>query len=409
MSPAGSATTVTPGSDGAGSAHNGEVVLSFPNNIPTAVFTTTNQAICQGLSTTLQGTVSATGSWTIVLSNGTVSTGSGSSFSIPVSPVSSTTYAVQSVTDQLRIPNVDNLTSTAIVTVNPLPTVSLTNNGPLSCTLTSVTLTATSNASSYTFSSGETILPGNPTSNTRVVTSPGAYTVRVTGANSCTNSAFTAVNQQQLIPSGAVLFNDGPLSCAKPSVTLSEAGTSQTRIASYTFTYGNTVLEGDPTNKLRTVSQPGQYQVRVTDTNGCTSVAGTVVDQASQSPPSVVLTNDGTLTCTRTSVQILATSTALTYKFYYNRVLMDEERGQKFRNVSKPGVYTVEVTDSNICTGTASTTVTQTQDLVINLTNNGPLSCAQSSVTLTASGGLPTPLPMAPPACPATPPATPAS
>ncbi|GAB4018813.1 hypothetical protein GCM10028773_19710 [Spirosoma koreense] len=384
----GSAPTISSGTAGDyGSTVDGLVTIAYLNHTASAAFSTGNQSICPGGSTTLQGTVSALGSWTLVLSDGTVSTGSGSSFSIPVSPVTSTTYTIASLTDQTLV-KVTDLTSKVSVTVNPLPTVSLTNNGPLSCTLTSVTLTATGNASSYTFASGGTILPGNPTSNTRMVTSPGDYTVRVTGANSCTNSAFTTVSQRMLIPSGAVLLNDGPLSCAKPTVTLIGARVTPTPIASYTFTFGNTVLPGDPASNSRTVSQPGQYQVRVTDTNGCTSVAGTVVDQASQSPPSVELTNNGPLSCTSTSVQILATSTASTYRFYYNGVLMDDEVRRKFRNVSQPGVYTVEVTDGNLCTGTASTTVSQLlTPLTVNLTNNGPLSCAQPSVTLTASGG----------------------
>ncbi|GAB4031821.1 putative Ig domain-containing protein [Spirosoma jeollabukense] len=268
VSPAGSATTVTPGVDGASKNKDGLAILSFPNSTATAALTSTNQIICPGFSTILQGTVSATGSWTLVLSDGTVGTGSGSTFSIPVSPLTSTTYTIQGLQDQRGFANANNLTSSVAVTVNPLPTVSLTNNGLISCAQPSVTLTA-SGGSSYTFTNGTTVLPGDPTSNTRIVTSPGAYSV-IGALNSCTNAAFTTVSQSST-PLSVSLTNNGPLTCAQPSVTLAASGGS-----SYTFTNGTTVLPGDPTSNTRIVTSPGTYSV-IGALNSCTNSATTTV------------------------------------------------------------------------------------------------------------------------------------
>ncbi|WP_210422515.1 putative Ig domain-containing protein [Spirosoma sp. KCTC 42546] len=189
VSPAGSATTVTPGADGASKNKDGLVILSFPNNTATAALTPVNQSICPGFSTNLQGTVSATGSWTLVLSDGTVGTGSGSTFSIPVSPVMSTTYNIAFLTDQQGLADANKLTGTAAVIISP--TMSLTSNGPLTCTQSSVTLTA-SGATSYTFTTGSLTIAGDPASNIRVVTSPGTYSV-VGSLDGCIRSATTTV------------------------------------------------------------------------------------------------------------------------------------------------------------------------------------------------------------------------
>ena len=67
---------------------------------PTANITTTSVAICHGILSTLTGTVAATGAWTLTLSNGQTTTGSGNgAWSIIVAPTTTTTYTISSIVD----------------------------------------------------------------------------------------------------------------------------------------------------------------------------------------------------------------------------------------------------------------------------------------------------------------------
>ena len=86
---------------------------------------------------------------------------------------------------------------------------------PLTCAKTSVTLTATGGGS-YEWS-------GGGTSSAKIVTAPGTYTVTVTAANGCTSTSSTIVTQD-ITPPTVTTSNDGPLTCAKTSVTLTATG-----------------------------------------------------------------------------------------------------------------------------------------------------------------------------------------
>ena len=133
------------------------------------------------------------------LPNGTYSlsyTGSGSPKNVTVSGnafsltgLAAGTYSNFSISSNGCVGSV----ATAVTLSDPAaPTVSLTNSGPLSCTNTSVTLTATAGLSSYTFNNGAN-QPGGATSNTATVASAGVYQVTATDANGCTGSASTTV------------------------------------------------------------------------------------------------------------------------------------------------------------------------------------------------------------------------
>ncbi|GAB3702285.1 hypothetical protein GCM10027592_31550 [Spirosoma flavus] len=387
VSSLGSATTLSPGSSGTGTNRDGLVTLSFPQNTARANLSP-DMSTCPGLFRTLQGTVSATGSWTLVLSDGTVSTGSGSTFSIPVSPVMSTTYTIASLTDQFFFAPTSNLTGQAIVTSNPGTTVSLTNNGLIGCAPYDVTLTA-SGATSYTFTNGNTILPGDPASNIRVIHDPGNYSVRGIDSNGCVSSATTTVGQSTAPPQPYTFTPEGSiLYCSSPSRRLGVANLGGgPAIKSYTFMYGNTIIPGDPTDPYRYVTSPGEYTVLVTGINNCTASATQTFTKANEALPAVSLANNGPLTCAQSSVTLTATSDqSSSFTFISGSTTLDELGSRNTRIVSTPGEYTVVVMGSNRCTNSATTTVVQLPltPPAVNLTNNGPLTCAQSSVTLTA-------------------------
>ncbi|GAB3749271.1 hypothetical protein GCM10028817_09010 [Spirosoma pomorum] len=262
-----------------------------------------------------------------------------------------------------------SVASTTVISDQAAPVADLTNDGPLSCTKTSVLLTA-SGGGTYRFSTGATQIGGSSTAS---VITAGIYSVTVIGANGCLATASTQVAGNQSAPV-AGLINDGPLSCTKTSVTLTASGSG-----TYQFSAGAIQVGAGPT---ATVTSTGVYSVTVVGANGCTSVASTTV-VGDQSLPVAGLTNDGPLSCTKTSVLLTASGSG-TYQFSAGATQVG---AGPTATVATAGVYSVTVTGSNGCSSIASTTVVGDQSVpVAGLTNDGPLSCTKTSVTLTASG-----------------------
>jgi outer membrane lipoprotein-sorting protein len=133
-------------------------------------------------------------------------TGSGGgTYAYSAGPTGITTPGTYTVT----VTSANGCTATATTTVAQditTPTAGLTNDGPLTCLMTSVTLTG-SGGGTYAYSAGPT-----------GITAPGTYTVTVTSANGCTATATTTVAQDITTPT-AGLTNDGPLTCLMTSVT----------------------------------------------------------------------------------------------------------------------------------------------------------------------------------------------
>jgi hypothetical protein len=89
---------------------------------PTATITSANTSICKGESTSISGTVTALGDWTLTLSNGggtVTGTGSGS-WSKSVAPETTTSYTVESLSDENCTAPAAKLTGSTLVTVKRL-------------------------------------------------------------------------------------------------------------------------------------------------------------------------------------------------------------------------------------------------------------------------------------------------
>lgn len=116
------------------------------NDLPAANITSTSTAICVGSSTEITGTVTASGAWTLNLSDGQFTNGTGNgSFSFTVSPSSQTTYTLVSLTDANCAAIAAGLTGSTTISANPLPSsVSITPAVATICNGGSTTLTASS-------------------------------------------------------------------------------------------------------------------------------------------------------------------------------------------------------------------------------------------------------------------------
>jgi len=235
-----------------------------------------------------------------------------------------------------------------------VPSISASNDGPLTCDKTSVTLTGNTDGvnPTYTWTDGNGSVIS--TDATATVSNPGTYTLTVVNTeNGCTNTTETIVEENTTAP-GAVASNDGPITCGMESIQIS--GNATASDVSYAWTGPAGFIAG---TQNATVSLPGTYNLVVTDNvNGCTSNALTVVSSDVNGPQLFVITD--TITCTDPCVDISVNSPIqnLTYQWYdMDGNLIGDT---KVIEVCSPGIYIViAMNQDNGCTSQAFVSVTE--------------------------------------------------
>ncbi len=183
-------------------------------------------------------------------------------------PTNETTQIITVTTSGTYSVAVANICGTAtstpvIVTVNPVPTVTITASGATTfCQGDSITLTSSS-ATSYSWDNGAT-------TQSIKVGSTGNYFVTVTNSFSCsaTSSNIVITVNQLAIAS----FNYGEV---KSSMTYSFNNTS-TNATAYTWSFGDghTSTSANPTNSY---AVGGLYTVTLTATNSCGPISTTQI------------------------------------------------------------------------------------------------------------------------------------
>ena len=360
----------------------GVYTLTVLDATPTiAGFVASPTAVCVGSPVTFTATVgNVTGSYAYTLTTGsstTTGTTSNTAFSQNLTAAGS---GVQTFTVTVSSSG-QTATATTSLTVNDLPTAGLTNNGPLTCAQTSVTLTA-SGGSSYTFTNGSGVVGTPGTSPTLVVSSPGTYSVTVANASGCVSSTSTTVSNATTVVTATISASPSTtLTCAQTTLTLFSGGGDR-----YTFS-GPGVVNQEGSQAL--VNIAGVYSVTVTDNaTGCFSVTSITISQdASTSVATLSASPSTTLTCAQTSLTLTAgggnAGETLSYSFSPN---VASQSGNK-AVVNSSGVYSVTVSNTTTgCFSTTSITISQDNNAPsANLASSGTLSCGVTSVTLTAT------------------------
>lgn len=246
-------------------------------------------------------------------------------------------------------------TRAASVTVNnnTFPPVVTISSGDLSCTQSSVVLTATSTAPSSTYAwsgpSGYSSALAQPT-----VTQPGVYTVTVTDAtNGCTGTATTTVNAVNTPVS--VGINGGTLTCSQLSIVLTAS--SNTPLATYNWTGPNGYTT---TQAQATATIPGTYAVTVTSANGCTGTASLLVT-ANVAPPTAQAIG-GVLECNPPTRQLNCLTNVTNGSFAWTGPHGFSSTLQ-MPTINRSGTYYVTVTNpANGCTRSAPAVVFENGD-----------------------------------------------
>jgi gliding motility-associated-like protein len=243
----------------------------------------------------------------------------------------------------------------------------------LSCASSSATLSGSSTVSGASYLwSGTGIVSGGNTA-IAIVNIAGNYSLMVTDpSNGCTAIDIVNVSPNVNTPNiNAGL--DQQLTCAITSVTL--IATSSTTGA--TFAWSNAINTAS-----NTVNFPNTYTVTVTDpNNGCMAVDQVLVTQ-NTTTPNINAGLDTVLTCSRTSLNLLATSstTGVTYTW---------SNGPTNANnlVNTANTYTVTALDpSNGCTASDGVVVSQDVTLPnINAGQDTALTCSITNISLQAN------------------------
>ncbi len=246
------------------------------NPLPTLTLTASPSVICGSGSSTLTVSGATSYTWLPVSANGS---------SIVVTPTASTVYTVTGE-------DINSCAETATIAINigNVPTgVTASNDGPITCTLSAVNLSATASSTNVAYNwSG----PGSYTSAVQSPTGinvPGIYTVTVTDlVSTCTTTAVTTVTVDPSVPQLTVT-SSGSLSCNTTTVSIT-AVTNATNV-SYSWTGPNSFTASTASI---TVGAGGVYSL-------------TVVNLTSNCPASTVITVSGS-----TNIAVTATITPAT-------------------------------------------------------------------------------------------------
>lgn len=257
--------------------------------------------------------------------------------------------------------------------------VTLSQNGGLSCALSTVTLTALpATKYFYIWSSGATPVNGT---NKATVTAAGTYTVTVTNTQSgCTGTAVITVT------------GNGNTLDITSQVTNPTCNSGCNGVINITVSGGLPPYDHDWADLPSTTNTPedrtnlcgGTYTVTVTDANGCTISTSTVVSQPTVIIIGSSITNPTCFGASNGAINLTITGGQAPYTYLWSTGDITED----LLGITA-GTYTVTITDANGCTKVQPLTVTQ-PSLLISNPSSFPVTCQgmnNGSINLFVAGG----------------------
>jgi len=369
--------------DANGCTATNSATITEPTAIQASISSQTNVA-CHGMSTgALTTTITGgTANYTYTWSNGT-STANSASLTNSISGLSAGVYTV-TVTDA----NACSASVSETITQSALINISLDSKTNVACnggSTGSATVSTTGGVSPYTYQwsnqSPTKILAGSTNSNLAA----GVYVVTVTDANSCTASYSLTITQPTAI---SVSATASPVTCnggTDGDVNLTVSGGT----AGYTYSWSNQAETEDLANVTANI-----YTVVVTDANSCTATtSGTVTQPAAIS---ISTQSQANVSCNGLSDGSVTISTAggtapYLYSWSNQQTFSKTPISTTSTNSNLVAdIYTVTVTDHHTCTATYSVTITEPDELQLDLSSQTDVNCNggnNGSITVSATGG----------------------
>ena len=322
------------------------------NPLPTVGSTVGSATLCNGSSTTLNGTGATTYTWTGGVSNG-----------VAFSPTTTTTYTVTGA-DANGCVN----TSVRTITVNSIPTSTTSTSGTITCSTNTINLNSTAVAgANYTWTApgGSSISSGTNSQNA-VGQGSGTYTLNVLSSAGCTYSTTLATNINTTVPTASA--SNGTLTCAQTSTILVGGPAS-----GVTYNWSGPGILGSNITANITATVTGNYTlVTTSNLTGCSSTVnavGTVTNNLTT--PTVTAGSNQVITCAVPSVTLTGSATA------GSNLNWSSGSTTNTTTVGGAGIYTLTATNPG--TGCFSTSTVQVAPSAG--TPNGAVSAASNSIT----------------------------
>ena len=210
----------------------------------------------------------------------------------------------------------------------------------------------------------------------------GVHTVTITDANSCSTTASVSITAPASVSLSTA--NQADVTCFggnNGSFRVQALGGAGT----YTFSSNFGSNASGQFNNI----PAGTYTVSVSDANGCT--ATTVVSVSEPSAISVSLTTNN-VSCFGLSDGLVEASVTGGTPLANGRYLYAWNNGRTTTTIGNlpAGNYIITVSDAVGCTATATTLLTQPQEILVSITNIDPVDCSgnsNGSITIAALGG----------------------
>jgi len=173
---------------------------------------------------------------------------------------------------------------------------------------------------------------------------PGSYTLTVSDANNCNETASVTVDEFTCT-SYQVGLTTINVTCHNASDGAIDANPSGTGPFIYNWNTG-------ATSKSIDLLDAGDYTVTVTDYNGCTSIASAVISQPSAIDIQINKTDESALQASDGTITTMISGGVAGYTFQWS----DGSTNTNRTNLA-PGTYSVTVNDNTLCAASTSVTI----------------------------------------------------
>ncbi len=363
-SPSITTTYTITGTDANGCTANTTFVLNILPK-PNLSINASSPSFCSGDSSILTASGATSYSWSPSIGLNTT-TGA----IVTASPAVTSTYTVTGI-DANGCTNI----ATTVVTVFPIPTLSVTPASPTICSGSSTNLTA-SGAATYTWTPATDLSATTGATVTANPTVSTTYTVIGTSANGCTAQTTAAVTIGTSL-SISVTPNNARI-CPGDSATLTASGAT-----SYTWTPSNGLSATTGSTVNASPASTTTYIITGADAMGCTG-SGMAVLRVNMLPMVMITPVNPTL-CAGDSALLVASGA---FSYTWNPAVRMISYDSVMVKPSVTTTYTVVGTDGNGCTASSTEIINITTPPTMAVGATDDTLCFGQGTTLTATGAV---------------------
>jgi gliding motility-associated-like protein len=273
------------------------------------------------------------------------------------------------------------------------PTALVNPAGDLSCTTTLINLNAANSIIGpddfFYWTTLDGLFSGSTNTLRPTVVAPGTYVLVVeNAATGCFDEAIVQIGGSS-DPTVATIADPPRINCQGDPVVLESNGSTLSTDVVYAWTTTNGLIDGPTDGLTLRVIAAGDYQLLITEANGCNAEATVTVEQEGFNP-AILFQPTQAITCDRARVIISAevpTTATVTYAWTTTDGQILSGENTLNPEVTAGGVYRLLVTEpSQGCSVSASVTVTEDRTPPLAITAaTATINCLNPSIPLTTT------------------------